>query len=58
MPFSIRPSCSLSLAHCSGFWLVITLLALSSGSAYAGWVTVSENKQEGKTIYVNPDTIR
>ena len=30
---------------------------LNSGSAYAGWVTVSEDKQEGKTVYVNPHTI-
>ena len=38
--------------------LLLTLLVLSSGSAYAEWVTVSEDKQEGKTAYVNPDAIR
>ena len=38
--------------------LLITLLVLSSGPAYAEWMTVSEDKQEGKTAYVNPDAIR
>jgi hypothetical protein len=61
MPCSIRPyRCilKLPLAYVFGFGSLITLLVLSSGPAYAEWVTVSEDKQEGKTAYVNPDAIR
>lgn len=76
MPFSIRPyrrfpvPCSvmynagpflkLPLAYCSGFWLLITLLVLSSGPAYAEWVPLEKNNQlaEIGTVYVDPDTIR
>ena len=36
--------------------LLITLLALSSGPAYAEWVKVNEN--DTFTVYVDPDTIR
>jgi hypothetical protein len=39
MPFSIRPFpvsfLKLPLAYISGFWLLITLLVLSSGPTYA-----------------------
>lgn len=74
MPFSIRPirrfpvQCSvtspvgrflnLSPLYCLGFWLLITLLALSSGPSYAGWVFVSGDDEAGMTVYVDPDTIR
>jgi len=44
------------LAYFSGFWLVITLLVLGSGPAYAGWVKVSDEAE--KTVYVDPTTIR
>ena len=37
---------------------LITLLLLSSGPAYAEWVKVSERDEEGKTVYVDPATIR
>ncbi len=57
MPFSIRPSCSLPLASTLGFWLLLTLLLLSSGPAYAEWVLVGESSS-GATVYVDPDTIR
>jgi hypothetical protein len=65
MPFSIRlfPATytaraflKLSLALCSGFWLLITLLVLSSGPAYAEWVKIDEI--DPYTLYVDPDTIR
>ena len=73
MPFSIRPfrrfplHCAvtynagtllkLPLVYCSGFWLLITLLVLNSGPAYAEWVSVSVIDQVGVTVYVDPDTI-
>ena len=37
---------------------LITFLLLSSGSAYAEWVQVSGGDEEGKTVYVDPATIR
>ncbi len=37
---------------------LITLLLLSSGQAYAEWVKVSESDEAGKTVYVDPTTIR
>jgi hypothetical protein len=37
--------------------LLIALLSLSSGPAYAEWVLFSET-QTGLTVYVDPDTIR
>jgi hypothetical protein len=74
MPFSIRPyrrfpvHCSvtynagpflkLPLACIGGFWLLITLLVLSSGPAYAEWVKVGDGDEAGKTVYVDPATIR
>ena len=74
MPFTIRPyrrfpvPCSvaynagpflkLPLAYFLGFWLLITLLVLSSGTVYAGWVLTSGNDEAGLTVYVDPDTIR
>ncbi len=39
--------------------LLIALLVLSSGPAYAEWVEVKNNYLPGKqTVYVDPDTIR
>jgi hypothetical protein len=38
--------------------LLITLLVLSSGPAYAEWVEFAKNDQLGATMYVDPDTIR
>jgi len=74
MPFSIRPFCGfpvqcsvtynagpflkLPLAYFLGFGSLITLLMLSSGPAYAEWVKVSDSDEAGKTIYVDPATIR
>ena len=36
---------------------LITLLVLSSGPAYAEWMTVSIIDETGATVYVDPDTI-
>ena len=63
MPFSIRPysrfpvQCSvtynagpffkLPLAYFSGFWILITLLVLSSGSGYAEWVSIGSSGSGG-----------
>ena|SRR2546430_7958131 len=72
MPVSIRPyrcfpgQCAvtyhagpflkLPLAYFSGFWLLITLLVLSSAPAYAEWVAVGTT-DDGMTTYADPDTI-
>src|SRR5207247_6599245 len=76
MPFTIRPyrrfpvpysvTCNagpclkLLLAYSWGFWLLITLLVLSSGSVHAEWVAVEKNNELAgiMTVYVDPDTIR
>ncbi len=41
-----------------GFWVLITLLTLSSGAAYAGWVLTSGDDKAGLTVYIDPDSIR
>jgi hypothetical protein len=38
--------------------IALTLLLLSSGPAYAEWVKVSDSDETGKTVYVDPATIR
>lgn len=38
--------------------LLITLLVLSSGPAYAEWVEADRYDQAGMTVYADPDTIR
>ena len=50
----------LPLAYVLGFWSLITLLLLSSGSAYAAWVAVEKNYLLPglQTLYVDPATIR
>ena len=76
MPFTLRPyrrfpvQCAvtyhagpflkLPLAYFLGFWLLITLLVLSSGPVYAEWVAVEKNYLSPglQTVYVDPDTIR
>jgi len=74
MPFTLRPfrrfpvQCSvryhagpfltLPLAYFLGFGSLITLLLLSSGPAYAEWVSIGANNQGGRTVYTDPDTIR
>jgi Surface-adhesin protein E len=61
MPFTIRPHRRfLPLVYCSGVWSLVTLLVLSSGTAYAEWVEVGGKVEEGQTeytVYVDPDTI-
>jgi hypothetical protein len=74
MPFSIRPyrrfpvQCPVTynvvpilkqpLAYVLAFGPLITLLLLSSGPAYAEWVSIDANNQRGRTVYTDPDTIR
>ena len=50
----------LPLAYVSGFWLLTTVLFLSSGPAYAAWVAVEKNYLLPglQTLYVDPATIR
>jgi len=40
------------------FLIVLTLFVLSSRPAYAEWVKVSDSDETGKTVYVDPATIR
>ena len=74
MPFTIRsyrrfpvpcsvtsnsdPFLKLPLTYLLGFWLLITLLVLSSGPVYAEWELVSGDDEAGLTVYVDRDTIR
>ena len=74
MPFTIRPfgrfpvPCAvvskagpflkLSQAYFLSFWLLITLLVLSHGPVYAGWVLTSGDDEAGLMVYVDPDSIR
>ena len=52
------PSLTLPLAFVLGFGALITLLLLSSGPAYAEWVSIGANNQRGRTVYTDPDIIR
>jgi hypothetical protein len=38
--------------------LLVTLLMLSNGPAYAEWVKVGDGDEAGKTVYVDPASIR
>jgi hypothetical protein len=62
VPYSVvcnaGPFLKLSLDSFLGFWLLITLLVLSSGPVYAGWELTSGDDETGLTVYVDPDTIR
>lgn len=57
MPFSVRPYRVFPLTYFSGFMLLIVLLVLSSGAAYAEWVAIGST-DDGMAIYADPDTIR
>ena len=58
--YNAGPFLTLPLAYCLGFWLLITLLVLSSGPVYAEWVAIEKNYLLPglQTVYVDPDTIR
>ena len=74
MPFTIRsyrrfpvpcsvtsnsdPFLKLPLTYLLGFWLLITLLVLSSGPVHAEWELASGDDAAGLTVYVDRDTIR
>lgn len=53
-----RSFCKLPFPFFLGFWVLITLLTLSSGAAYAGWVLTSGDDEAGLTVYVDQDSIR
>ena len=38
--------------------IVLTLLVLNSSAAYAEWVKVSDRNEAGKTVYMDPVSIR
>lgn len=38
--------------------IALTFLVVTSGPAYAEWVKVSDTDETGKTVYVDPATIR
>ena len=52
------PFSTLTRAFFSCVASVAMLLLLSSDPAYAEWMKVSEIKQEGSTVYVDPSTVR
>ena len=56
--YNTDPFPKLPLAYFLGFWLLITILVLSSEVVYAGWVLTSGNDEAGLTVFVDPDTIR
>ena len=57
--YHARPFLQLPLAYVLGFGVLITLLVLNSGPAYAEWVMIGNSESlGGYTIYVNPDTLR
>jgi hypothetical protein len=74
MPFTIHPyrrfpiPCAvtynassflkLPLAFLFGFWLLLSLLLLSSEPVYAGWVLTSGDDGAGLAVYVDPGNIR
>ena len=55
--YQTEPLLKLPLACFWGIWSLTLLLMLSSGPAYAEWVTVSVIDQAGATVYVDPATI-
>ena len=55
MPFLIRTYRRVPLSSILGFWLLLTLLVLCSGPAYAEWVAMGESDSD-TTVYVDPDT--
>ncbi len=58
--YYVVPSLTLPWACISGFWFLIILLALTSGSVHAEWVAVEKQYQTHglQTVYFDPDTIR
>ena len=56
--YNAGPFLKLPLACIGRFWLLITLLVLSSGPAYAEWVKVGDSDEAGRTVFVDPATIR
>ena len=62
MPYSLAHNAGLfpkqPLAHLLGFWLLLTLLVLSSGPVFAEWVLTSGDDESGLTVYIDPDSIR
>ena len=57
---NVESSPTLPLGYFSGFWLLITLLVLSSVPAYAEWVAVEKHYLSPglQTVHVDPDSIR
>ena len=45
------------LACLLGFWLLLTMMMLSSGPAYAEWVLTSGDDEVGLKVYVDPESI-
>ena len=74
MPFPIRPNrrvsvpCSVDsnadpflkppLLYLLSFWLLLTLLLLSSEPVFAEWVLTSGDDEAGLKVYIDPDSIR
>ena len=57
MPFSMRSFRCLPLTYCAGFCFLITLLLLSSGPAYAEWMSLGAS-DSGTSVYADLATMR
>lgn len=58
MPFHAGPFLKIPLSYCLSLGSLMMVLLLSSGPAYAEWVSIDANNQSGRTVYADPDTIR
>ena len=59
IPVEIEMILRWPLAYGLGFWVLITIVSLSSGPVYAEWVPIAFTKREsGYDVYADPDTIR
>lgn len=58
LPLNARLFSKQPLASLLGFWLLLTLLLLSTEPVLAEWVLTSGDDESGLTVYVEPDSIR
>ena len=55
---NVSPFVTWTATCVGGFWLLITLLLLCNGPAYAEWELASGDDSAKLTVYVDRDTIR
>ena len=57
-PHNARLFSKQPLVYLLGFWLLLTLLLLSSEPVFAEWVLTSGDDEAGLKVYIDPDSIR